>query len=121
MRILVRPLAEPQREIDMTARLVSAIAEELWRRYGGNAALNWLEAERHLELIVGDAEASTKTVVPEPMTVASAVRRHPRAGVSSAGRFAEGRGEPLEESYPMPGRGARRPRKAVLRDDVRRP
>ncbi len=121
MRVLVRPLAEPQREVDVTDRLVSAIAEELWRRYGGNAALNWLEAERHLERILAHAQASTKTPVREPMTVASAIRRHPSAGSGPAGRGAAGRGEPLEESYSMPGRGARRPRKAVLRDDERRP
>jgi len=55
MRIVVCPATDPQREIDVTNRLVSIIAEELWRQYGGNEQLNWLEAERHLERIVGTA------------------------------------------------------------------
>lgn len=61
MRVIVRPAAEPQREIDLTRRLVSAIAEELWRRYGGNDVLNWAEAERHLAQIVGEARAKAPT------------------------------------------------------------
>jgi hypothetical protein len=49
MRLVIRPVQEAHRELDITHRLVSAIAEELWRRYGGNEQLNWIEAERHLE------------------------------------------------------------------------
>jgi hypothetical protein len=60
MKIIVRPIAEPECEIDMTHRLVAAIAEELWRLYGGNEHLNWIEAERHLERIVADARREAK-------------------------------------------------------------
>lgn len=55
MKIIVRPVVDPQREIDLTHRLVSAIAEELWNLYGGNEELNWLEAERHLQRLIGEA------------------------------------------------------------------
>jgi hypothetical protein len=55
MRIVVRPVMEPQLEIDVTQRLVAAIAEELWRVCGGNDHLNWIEAELHLRRIVGEA------------------------------------------------------------------
>jgi hypothetical protein len=55
MKIIIRPVMEPQREMDLTNRLISAIAEELWRLYGGNERLDWLEAERHLERIVEEA------------------------------------------------------------------
>ena len=65
MKLIVRPVAEPAREIDMTHRLVAAIAEELWRLYGGNDQLNWIEAERHLERLIADArrEAAESDVV----------------------------------------------------------
>ncbi len=60
MRIIVRPVVDPQREIDLTRCLLSAIAEELWQLYGGNAQLNWLEAELHLERIVGEERAEAR-------------------------------------------------------------
>lgn len=60
MRIIIRPTLEPQREVDVTTRLTAAIAEELWRLYGGNDKLNWLEAERHLQRIVGEARAAAR-------------------------------------------------------------
>lgn len=52
MRITIRPRAEPQREIDITTRLIAVIAEELHHLYGGNDLLNWLEAEQQLEAIL---------------------------------------------------------------------
>ena len=60
MKIIVRPIVEPQREIDLTHRLASAIAEELWRLYGGNEQLNWMEAEGHLERLLGEARAEAR-------------------------------------------------------------
>jgi len=76
MRIIVRPIVDPQREIDMTNCLVAAIAEELWRLYGGNERLNWIEAERHLGQIVGRARLeAVDTEVVERVEHASA--RHP--------------------------------------------
>lgn len=55
MRITLRPPPDPQREVDVTQRLVAAIAEELWRLYGGNDELNWIEAEAHLRRVVEGA------------------------------------------------------------------
>lgn len=52
MRLVIRPVQEPSREVDLTHRLTAAIADELWRLYGGNDQLNWLEAEMHLGRIV---------------------------------------------------------------------
>lgn len=52
MRIVVRPVADPSNEIDLTHVLVAAIAQELWRQHGGNDQLNWIEAELHLQRIV---------------------------------------------------------------------
>jgi hypothetical protein len=63
MKVIVRPVTDPECEIDITQRLVAAIAEELWRLYGGNDELNWIEAECHLERIVGAARAEAKGTV----------------------------------------------------------
>jgi hypothetical protein len=59
MRIIVHPIQEPGSEIDVTHRLIAAIAEELWRLHGGNEQLNWVEAESHLfNLVRGAVSAS---------------------------------------------------------------
>ena len=60
MRIIIRPVVDRQNEIDVTSRLIAAIAEELWRLYGGNEQLNWLEAELHLQRIVGETQAQAR-------------------------------------------------------------
>lgn len=52
MKVVIRPVLDPEREIDVTRALTRAIAEELWRQFGGNDRLNWLEAELHLSAIV---------------------------------------------------------------------
>ncbi|CAG0957314.1 hypothetical protein PHYC_00537 [Phycisphaerales bacterium] len=52
MRLVIRPVQDPQREIDLTHRLTATIAEELWSLYGGNEQLNWVEAELHLQRLV---------------------------------------------------------------------
>lgn len=77
MKIIVRPILDPQREIDLTHRLVAAIAEELWRLFGGNETLNWIEAEWHLQRIVAQARAEareTRMVVPSEPNRATSVR-----------------------------------------------
>jgi len=51
MRLVIRPLSDPTNEIDVTRPLVKAIAEELWRHYGGNDVLNWIEAQGHVETL----------------------------------------------------------------------
>lgn len=69
MRIIICPVVDRQREIDLTQRLIAAIAEELWRLYGGNEQLNWLEAEMHLKRIVGEERADagvTEVLLVEP-------------------------------------------------------
>lgn len=48
MKVTIRPVQDPSCEIDLTHRLVEVIAEEIWLEFGGNARLNWLEAEYHL-------------------------------------------------------------------------
>jgi hypothetical protein len=85
MKIIVRPLADPAHEIDVTNRLVSAIADELWRVCGGNQQLNWLEAELHLQEIV--AQASREAQQAEVFFVAE--DSAPPAG--TAQRVSEGR------------------------------
>lgn len=62
MKITVRPMSNPGHELDVTHRLIAAIAEELWLFHGGNEQLNWLEAERHLEALV--AHAQTRLIHP---------------------------------------------------------
>jgi hypothetical protein len=83
MKIIVRPILDPHREIDLTHRLVSAIAEELWRLFGGNDTLNWIEAEWHLQRIIAQArsDAHETTVVRIAPTVSDRARRrlHPPA------------------------------------------
>ncbi|TVQ62776.1 MAG: hypothetical protein EA379_05030 [Phycisphaerales bacterium] len=51
-------MSNPALEIDVTHRLVAAIAEELWRACGGNDELNWLEAEQHLMAIAQRMDAA---------------------------------------------------------------
>lgn len=58
MRCIIRPTAAPHDQLDLTERLTAAIAEELWRHYGGNDRLNWFEAEMHLQRMLADASVS---------------------------------------------------------------
>jgi hypothetical protein len=85
MRVIIRPLAEPEREIDMTHRLVAAIAEELWRLYAGNAKLNWLEAERHLARIIGHARDEAPWTVVLPFAPAAPARAAEQAKPCTGG------------------------------------
>lgn len=49
MRLIIRPMFGPSAGIDITHRVVTLIAQELWRLHGGNDVVNWLEAERLLD------------------------------------------------------------------------
>jgi len=49
VRIVIHPAAAAGLGIDVTREVTSAIADILWRHYGGNEVLNWLEAERLLQ------------------------------------------------------------------------
>lgn len=57
MRIVIRPMSAPVHEIDLTDRLVAAIAHAIWCHTGGNDLVNWLEAEQHLAQLVGAGNA----------------------------------------------------------------
>ncbi|TVR99824.1 MAG: hypothetical protein EA423_12085 [Phycisphaerales bacterium] len=61
MRFVIRPTADPKNDVDLTERLTAAIAEEIWLRYGGNERLNWLEAELHLQSILGGESAPRRS------------------------------------------------------------
>jgi len=51
-RWVVTPVLAPEKPIDVTEALISAVAHELWRTRGGNEALNWMEAEQHVERLI---------------------------------------------------------------------
>jgi hypothetical protein len=84
MKLVIRPIQDQHRELDVTHRLVSAIAQELWRLYGGNDELNWLEAELHLGRMVGEAhaEASETELLLVRLRVPATTRAEPPAGRS---------------------------------------
>jgi hypothetical protein len=48
IRVIVRPALDTA-ALDVTESLVGAIASQLWKHYGGNDVVNWLEAERLLQ------------------------------------------------------------------------
>jgi hypothetical protein len=94
MQVLIRREVSEEQERDMTQRLVSAIAEELWGLNGGGGGFNWPEAERRLRRIVGEARACRTAVVsvaapwmglgaPEPP--AADLRRAGRALAAAGG------------------------------------
>ena len=55
MRIVIRPSASPERELDVTPAIIAAVAHALWAQGGGNDVLNWLEAERHVARLIPGA------------------------------------------------------------------
>ncbi|MGH7132711.1 MAG: hypothetical protein ACREJO_12270 [Phycisphaerales bacterium] len=73
MQLSERLAQDRAREIDETHRLVEAIAQELWGRYGGGQDLDWAAVDRQLGRIVdlarSDAHALDAPVTP--MLVAS--------------------------------------------------
>lgn len=90
MQLVIRPMLDPRNEIDVTHELVKAVAEELWRRYGGNDVLNWMEAQWHIEALfergspvrVLPLAEQTPAVPsrPDPGTNYTGARRAGRAG-----------------------------------------
>lgn len=60
MRVIIKPSLTPHLHIDVTNALTSAIAQELARAQGGNDVLNWLEAERILQELVGGARSTPR-------------------------------------------------------------
>src|SRR5688572_7726674 len=63
MKLLIRPSLEPEREVDVTQHVIAAVAAELWRLYGGSDLVNWLEAERALEVAL-QSQDQASTVAP---------------------------------------------------------
>lgn len=84
MKIIVRPVVVPRRETDLTHRLVSAIAEELWSLQGGNRQLNWLEAECHLQWIGGAARAEVDETTFVSLGAAARAGDRPEVGAARA-------------------------------------
>ncbi len=57
MRIIIRPSLTPNLHLDVTNAVIAAIASELARVQPGNDTLNWLEAERAINEMVGGGTA----------------------------------------------------------------
>ena len=69
MKIVIHPILDPTREIDVTTRVVAAVAQELSQTYGGSEAVNWLEAEQHVQSLFppqADPRSRTKAVQVNP-------------------------------------------------------
>jgi hypothetical protein len=103
---------EPQREVDITERLIAAIAEELWRLYGGDDQLNWLEAEAHLQRIVGEVKAETSAAALSSLKARAAAfqppESEPEGTVERRPRRRDGRTRASVVSTRGSGRGVRR-------------
>jgi len=67
MPLKITPSSAPNREIDLTGTLTRAVAEELWRNFGGNEVLNWMEAERFVQSL---------QVQPQPSSTPSSPHTH---------------------------------------------
>ena len=66
MRIVIRPSTAPDRELDITQALVAAVAAELWKTFGGNDVVNWMEAERQVALLLTPADHALPGRAAEP-------------------------------------------------------
>lgn len=75
-RLTLRSTADPAVEIDVTLSITRAVAEEIWRSTGGNAVLNWIEAEAFVERLLARLETPPASI-PEPAVPAPARRRRP--------------------------------------------
>jgi hypothetical protein len=69
--------------VDVTHRLVAAVAHSLWEARGGDALANWLDAENVVtRLLVGRAEPAKSATAPAATTaVAPAPAAPKKAGV----------------------------------------
>jgi hypothetical protein len=75
MRVIIKPSLTPHLHIDITNAMVSTIAAELARAQGGNDVLNWLEAERVLQDLLGSARSPSTREQPVGMDSRERVRR----------------------------------------------
>jgi len=77
MKIVIHPILDPTREIDVTTRVVAAVAQELSQAYGGSEAVNWLEAEQHVQsLFPPQADLQSRTKAAQVNPHADAPRRN---------------------------------------------
>lgn len=60
MRLVIRPISEPARMVDVTDCVVRVIAEELQRAVGGNQVLNTLEAERAVQSLLSSGAGAPR-------------------------------------------------------------
>jgi hypothetical protein len=89
MKVTIRPMLDPDHEMDITRAMIAAIAEELWKRFGGNEKVNWLEAELHLECLMGvahDGVALPALVLEARASTAALQRRLRRKATHSSGQ-----------------------------------
>ncbi|MBX3376669.1 MAG: hypothetical protein KF678_06665 [Phycisphaeraceae bacterium] len=66
MPLKITPSSFPNRELDLTGVLTRAVAEELWRNFGGNDVLNWMEAERFVQSL--RVQPAPETGRPGPLS-----------------------------------------------------
>lgn len=63
------------KDLDLTGNVTGAIAHALWQARGGDAASNWVEAERILEQLAGaPARPAGSAQTPEPVRTAAPER-----------------------------------------------
>lgn len=63
---LARLRADTSPHPHVTDQMIARYAKRLWELHGGNAVLNWLEAERALEDLVAHAAPPGAACTPEP-------------------------------------------------------
>lgn len=68
MRVIIRPSSAPNLHVDITRPLIAVIAQELARIQEGNDVLNWLEAERILDSLMGHSPGEAAPVSPSALT-----------------------------------------------------
>lgn len=90
MRIVVLPAENDQSEQEVTARLVGAIAEEIWRLCGSRGELEWLEVERALAEMAAEARAGAADMALAP------------AGRPAGSGDGHGRGSCLQRGWQQP-------------------
>jgi hypothetical protein len=97
MPVTISPSNAPDRELDITGALVAAVAAELWRNFGGNDVLNWMEAERFVQSLMVKA--------PPPVPPSAAIESRPRhrtARPPEPARFAGRRSADDRVTGPLP-------------------
>lgn len=82
-RLLLTPGGAPGTTIDLTEALTRTVAFEIWRATGGNAVVNWLEAERFVERLARRGARAAVEPKPRGQALESRVRRAERRRAES--------------------------------------